>query len=219
MILLKILGGFFVNDYVQFWWMREEFADQQQDWQTGASWDQPGADLLQDAASISGMLSAPLGEPPTDFDVRCVYDSRIINSYDFNFTATISGSSTAGWSAQFIVPVGYRAVPRKWAVQFDQLLTGPSGNSIATIQQNGGDLPNNTVCIGMGTDEPIETFFLCEEQTTFGIAGFNSNPPSNGGVFTGSVNVYGNLIPVSSLALPLAASNQILGVAQTGVGS
>jgi hypothetical protein len=194
------------NDYVMFWWMRGEFAEQREEWQAGADLDQPGSDLLQDSTAVTAMQQAPLGEPPVDFDVRCVYDSRIVNGYDFNFSSPISASSTTGWSATFTVPVGYRAVPRKWSVQFDQVITGAASGSTATIQQNGAGLANNgPIIIGMGTDGPIETFFLCEENTTFGIAGQNTNAVIS---YTGAVNVYGNLIPVSQVALPMAAANE-----------
>ena len=101
------------SDYVIFWWQRGEFAEQIGDWQAGACWDQPGADLLQDDTSVTAMQQAPLGEPKSDFDVRCVYDSRIVNGYDFNFSAAIGGSSVGGgWSAVFVVPNGYRAFNR-----------------------------------------------------------------------------------------------------------
>ena len=36
------------SDVVCFWWQREEFAEQRGDWQTGASLDIPGADLLHE---------------------------------------------------------------------------------------------------------------------------------------------------------------------------
>lgn len=192
--------------YVMFWWQRGEFDEQRQDWQAEASFEQPGSDLLQDASSTQAMLEAPLGEPKSDFDVRCVYDSRVVNGYDFNYSAAITGSSSVGWEATFNVPNGYRIVPREWIVQFDTVFSGQAKNSTATIQQGGAALPNNgPIIIGMGTNDPIKTFFLCEENTTFGIAGFNFN--ANTG-YTGAVTVYGNLIPVTDVALPLAVSNQ-----------
>jgi len=205
-------------DYVAFWWQRGEFAEQRGDWQVGAVWDQPGADLLQDDASITAMQKAPLGEPKSDFDVRCVYDSRIVNGYDFNFSAILTQSSGGSWSASFNVPNGYRAIPRKWDVQFDLPPPGAAGNSTVTIQQQGAGLPNNgPIIIGMGTDDPIETFFLCEENTTFGIAGANTNTAN---ALTVNVNVYGNLIPVTDVALPLSVSNQRqIGSGQIGINS
>ena len=198
------------SDSVEFWWMRGEFADQQQDYQTGASWDQPGADLLGDDNAIVSMQQAGLGEPQTNFTVTAVYDSRIVNGYDFNFTAAITGSNTVPWSANFTVPVGYRAVPREWDVQFDQVSplnpgVGSAG-STAIITQGNAALPNNQVSIGLGTTNPIKTFFICEESTTFGITGLNTLVDQ--ATITGSVNVYGNLIPVTQVALPLATSNE-----------
>ena len=205
------------SDYVMFWWMRGEFAEQRGDFQASADLDQPGADLLQDDFSVAAMQRAPLGEPKSDFDVRCVYDSRIVNGYDFNYSSAISGSSSVGWSATFTVPNGYRAIPRKWDVTFDSPPNGPAANSTAQIVQGGAALPNNNIIVGMGTNNPIETFFLCEENTTFGISGFNSNALTG---YTGAVNVYGNLIPTTDVALPLAVSNQRqIGTGQVGINS
>ncbi len=205
------------NDAVLQWWMREEFAEQREEWQYHADLEIPGADLLQDASAVQGMLTAPLGEPPTDFDVRCIFDSRIINGYDFNYSAAVNQPSGAGWAVSFNVPNGYRAVPRKWSVQFDSPPAGPMRNSTATVTQGGAALPNNgPIIIGMGTDEPIETFFLCEENTAFGISGANSNATTGIEV---NVNVYGNLIPVTDKALPLSVSNQRQIGATIGVNS
>lgn len=197
-------GALIPNDAVLFWWMRDEFAEQQQDWQYPAVYEQPGADLLNDSSSLNSMQAAPLGEPPSDFDVRCVYDSRIVNAYDFNYSFVFpNASSGLPWQVAFNVPNGYRAVPRKWAVEFDVLPVGPLGENIVSLQQNNANVPNNAnIIVGLGTDEPIESFFLCEENTTFGLSGVvNANTNVN-------VNVYGNLIPVTDVALPLSVSNQ-----------
>jgi hypothetical protein len=183
--------------------MRGEFAEQREEWQFGAEYEQPGADLLQDDARVAAMQAAPLGEPQSDFDVRCVYDSRPVNGYDFNFSEQVSISSGVSWTATFNVPNGYRIVPRKWQVQFDSLPLGPLAGNIVSLQQNGADVPNNgPIIVGMGTDEPIESFYLCEENTTFGITGVTQQSTN------ANVNVYGNLIPVTDVALPLSVSNQ-----------
>lgn len=199
------------SDIVEFWWMRDEFAYQREDWQTGASWDQPGADLLGDDAAVTDMLQAGLGEPQTNFTVTAIFDSRIVNGYDFNFTAAISGNQTTPWNATFTVPVGYRAVPRFWDVHFDQVtpIVAGAAASTASILQGGAALPNNAVSIGLGTTNPIKTFFICEESTTFGITGIQGMLNLTGvGSITGVVNVSGNLIPVTQTALPLATSNE-----------
>ena len=199
------------SDNVRCWWARGEFAEQHGDWQTGASVDQAGSDLLQDDASVAAMQKAPLGEPPSAFDVRCTYDSRIVNGYDFNFSQFITSQNLINnpWEMQFMVPNGYRAVPRKWDVMYDTPPVGASYNSTVTLLQQGAALPNNgPIIIGMGTgDEPIDSFFVCEENTTFGITGnvvgtFNTTQDS-----VISVNVYGNLIPVSEAALPFSIAN------------
>lgn len=195
------------------WWEIGEFAEQRGDYQAPASLDESGADVLQADASIGAMLQTPLGEPPSNFDVRAVYDSRPVNAYDFNYSASPSttGSGANGWVATFQVPNGYRAVPRKWSIHYDTIAGGASANSTASIQQGGAALPNNAnIIVGMGTDEPIETFFLCEENTSFGITGINSNiltlnPGQN---YTANVNVWGNLIAVTDVALPFSIANE-----------
>jgi hypothetical protein len=191
------------DDAVMFWWNRGEFAEQREEWQFSADYEQAGSDLLLDDAAVASMQAAPLGEPPSDFDVRCVYDSRPVNGYDFNYSAQVSIASGVAWSTAFNVPNGYRIVPRKWQVQFDSLPLGPLAGNFVSLQQNGANVPNNgPIIVGMGTDEPIESFFLCEENTTFGISGVaNQNTNAN-------INVYGNLIPVTDVALPLSVSNQ-----------
>jgi len=191
------------GDSVLFWWMRDEFAEQREEWQAPADKEIPGSDLLKDDSSVDAMRAAPLGEPPTDFDVRAVFDSRFINSYDFNLSLAVSIASNVTWVATFNVPTGYRAIPRKWSVQFDSPPLGPAAANNVTLQQNGADVPNNgPIIIGAGTDDPIDSFYLCEENTTFGITGINQvNTEVN-------VNVYGNLLAVSDVALPLSISNQ-----------
>jgi|ERR1700677_1281289 len=202
------------TDVVCYWWMRGEFAEQRGDWQTGASLDVPGADLLQDDSSVAQMQVTPLGEPPSDFDVRCVYDSRPVNGYDFNFSAFQASSniSNVPWNFTFTVPNGYRAVPRKWDVFYDTPPSGiPSYQSTVTLIQNQAAVPyNGPIIVGMGTgDAPIDSFFVCEENTTFGISGSVTDVPNSTHATAISVNVYGNLIPVTEVAPPFAVTNQI----------
>lgn len=199
------------NDYVLCWWARDEFAEQRGDFQTNASFDQAGSDLLQDDSSVAAMQQAPLGEPPMAFDVRSVYDSRPVNGYDFNYSGFFASQNLNNnpWTLEFNVPTGYRAVPRKWDVFFDTPPGGPSYASTVTLLQNGAAVPNNgPIIIGMGTgDEPIDSFFLCEENTSFGITGNVTAAPNTTQDSVISVNVYGNLIPVSQVALPFSIAN------------
>lgn len=193
------------------WWKRGEWADAIGDYQASPDFREAsgGMDLFAADASVYAMEHTPLGEPPVDFDVRCVYDSRPVNGYDFNYSISTPAVSTGSWTVQFIVPNGYRAVPREWEIQFDSPFAGPSANSTVSIQQNGAQLPNNgPITIGMGTDEPIKTFFVCEENTTFGITGLNTNIT---GETNANINVYGNLLPVTDVALQFAIANRKYG--------
>jgi hypothetical protein len=205
------------SDVICCFWMRDEFAEQRGDWQTNASLDLPGADLLQDDAAVSAMQSAPLTTPSVDFEVRSIYDSRPINAYDFNFSGTseITGTGSdqlvATWQVTFTVPVGYRAVPRDWDIFFDTPPNVIASDNVVSLQQNGAAIPNNgPIIVGMGTgSRPIKSFFVCEESTTFGVQGAVTLGSNSTQATTISVNVHGNLIPVSDCALPFTIADQL----------
>jgi hypothetical protein len=196
------------------WWTRGEFADQVGDTQAPADLRESGiADMIGVDQAIDAMVATPIGEPDSDFDVRSVYDSRPVNAYDFNFSANADLSSEGSgfsWTVTFTVPNGYRAVPREWDVLYDPGFASANSysDSFVTIQQSGAALPNNgPITVGIGTYDPIKTFFLCEENTTFGMTGFTALTNSSQASSV-NVNVYGNLIPVSEVALPFCIANQ-----------
>jgi hypothetical protein len=205
------------SDVICSWWMRGEFAEQRGDWQTNASLDIPGADLLGQEASTQAMQATPLTPPNVDYEVRSVYDSRPINAYDFNFSAATEFTSPpdpgtiATWEATFTVPTGYRAVPRDWDVFFDTPPNVIASKSTVTLQQQGAAVPNNgPMIIGMGTGPtPIKSFFICEENTTFGIQGSINVGVNSTQSSTISINVHGNLIPVTDCALPFTIADQL----------
>lgn len=203
------------SDVICCWWMRDEFAEQRGEWQTNASLDVPGADLLGQEAATQAMQATPLTPPDVDFEVRSVYDSRPINGYDFNFSGTaeidVNSSETGTWNVTFDVPTGYRAVPREWDVFFDIPPTVIASKNVVSIQQQNANIPNNgPIIVGMGTGaRPIKTFFVCEENTTFGIEGTLTNSANSTQTTTISVNCYGNLIPVSDCALPFTIADQL----------
>jgi hypothetical protein len=203
------------------WWDVGEWADARGDYQGPPDlMDPSGSDVAGDSASTLGMIASPLGEPPVEFDVRSVFDSRPVNGYDFIYSATSSflpGSpSTQGiWSVNFIVPNGYRAVPLEWDISFDQPMSGlAAANSQCSLNQNGSAVPNNqAIIIGYGTgDLPLKTFFVCEENSTFGAQGFNlNNGIQAANTVTVNVKVKGNLIAVSDVALPFSIANKRYG--------
>jgi len=191
------------------WWKNGEYEDEIGDTQAGPDFNVGPADVGNTEQQLAALARAPLGEPPVGFDVRCTFDSRIVNSYDFLLSATLMDGLNSGapWIVTFQVPNGYRMIPREWEVYFDNPPSGLASNSTVTLQQQGAAIPNNgPIAIGSGTSDPIKTFFLCEENTNFGMTGHNSNLTS--GIITGYVRVYGNLIAVSDVALPFAAANK-----------
>lgn len=193
------------------WWERGEYQDAIGNVQQPADVDDTGnADVILDQSSIAEMQAAPLGEPLIGYDVRAVFDSRPINAFDFNFSATSQVTGTTGaWAVTFEVPLGFRAVPRKWYIDFDPGLsinTGPSSSSTASITKGKLNLvQNQLIIVGQGAE--IETFFLCEENTPFGMSGNNLLGATSGANTLAIVNVWGTLIPVSSVALSFCAAN------------
>ena len=198
------------------WWEAGEYASAIGDTQAPPDMaNPPGADLLGDAAATAEMIAAPLGGPATDFSIRSVYDSRPVNAYDFNYSQAVEVTNANGagttvlWAANFSAPNGYRAIPRKWDIFLDPPhAVGPPADSLVSITQSNAAIPNNqNIILGLGTDEPIETFFVCEENTVFGASGATSLIPADTTVNV-NVNVHGNLIPVSQVAAPYSIANE-----------
>lgn len=199
----------FVNHIIE----RGEWSESRGDWQALPDINQPQAgDLIGQDAALQNMVAAKLGQPIGDYDVRSTYDSRPVNGYDFNFSVSLAyspGISATPWVATFIVPTGYRAVPREWEVSYDAQGAFPESNSTVSVQQAGANVPNNqNIIIGNGTTRPIKTFFVCEENTSFGMTGNNigSTVPAT----QVNVKVYGNLIPVTDVSLPYCIANRRL---------
>ncbi|MGH7744386.1 MAG: hypothetical protein ACREQ5_06130, partial [Candidatus Dormibacteria bacterium] len=133
------------------------------------------------------------------------------NAFDFNFTQVlgIDGTSSNGTFFTFLCPLGYRAVPRKWHIFFDSAPGGTAANTTGTLLNNNVAVPSNTNIIlgGTGTgDTPLESFFVVEENTLFGIQIVLTGIV---GIFSTNVLVYGNLLPVTNVALPFEVTNAI----------
>jgi hypothetical protein len=202
------------SDVINSWWAREEFAEQRGDFQTNASLDLPGADLLGQDVAILAMQAAPVSMPPTEFEVHAVYDSRLINSYDFNFSGTAEvtvSNDTVVWAVNFNSPNGYRVVPREWHIFFDMPLQIKASSSLVSLTQNNAGVPNNgNIIVGMGTgSNPIKSFYPVEENTTFGVLGSITGNSATPQTTTIVVNCYGNLIAVTDSALQFAIADQV----------
>lgn len=142
-----------------------------------------------------------LGEPPNFYDVRCVYDSRPVNGYDFNISTQLVAHQLT--FVDIVVPNGYRAVPREWTIDFVPIPVANVNDIIFFPQSNGADVPNNSRMIGSGG--VVKTFFVVEENAVF-----NARFQDPGGLITGTayVQIYGNLLPVTGVALPFEVSNR-----------
>ena len=166
------------------------------------------ADLQTLSASIDAMLSAPLGESGTQYDARSVFDSRPLNAYDGIFSGNATATPDSPWEILFEAPLGYRVVPRNWAVAYDAPGTGPNSNSTVTLLTAESAVPyNSDIVIGPGTED-LESFYLVEEGSAFGMTGQNANIATTTTVY---VNVRVNLIPVTLDQLPYSVVNRIPG--------
>jgi hypothetical protein len=158
----------------------------------------------------------PIGEPPGPGDVRAVFDSRFPNAYDFNFTKNFSygGVSALGFVIiPFIIPFGYRAVVREYTF-FTTPIILPVGGSDGAVQifpqVNGGDVPNNSRVFTSGaSSDPLKVFYLAEEGTSIGIRWFPLDAQLQASAYDITVQVYGNLLPVTGESLPYAVTNRI----------
>ena len=157
-------------------------------------------------AKVAALALATPGEPNILYDVRCVYDSRPVAAYDFNYVSSIAaGAHGATVVTTFQTPSGYRAVPREWSIEFIPTPVADLTDVQIFLQAQGADVPNNSRYIGSGTTSPIRSFFVVEENATFGVRIVDI-----GGVLTGNIIVqcYGNLLPVTGVALPFEVTNR-----------
>ena len=152
--------------------------------------------------------AAPVGTPPSCYDVRSVYDSRPINGYDFHIVQFQSLDSTDTTKrVEMTVPEGYAAVLRGFEAWFEPAPLGANRSDVsANLQLNGGDYPNNTFLIGMATNGLVPMFMLADEFNRIGLK-------LNFTAFTGSgevyVHFYGNFILKSERALPFEIANPV----------
>lgn len=209
-------------------------------WGPGDNYAFIPSDLIALEACKDALENTPVADGPRDYDVRATYDSRLINSYDFNFAQlNLAVLFDEIWTIGFQVPFGYRAVVRKFKITYDNDVGGPIGNSwvvplanttppgntdivtqslwgglnqffIANSVGAGSAVPNTTQ-IPIGPDGEVDCFFVVEEGTWFGMLGENANLVQVGSP-TMSINIYGNLIPSENMQLPFAIGNPIRGM-------
>jgi hypothetical protein len=123
-------------------------------------------DVAGDVASLRALAIAPHGEPPADYTVRSIFDSRPLQGYDFNIicpTDEFNGDEVFS----FTVPSGVVAVVR----EFKHFFTNPSATNknpsgtLVSFQKNGANIQyNHDIPVGADTiANPVKLFFVADE--------------------------------------------------------
>lgn len=147
-------------------------------------------DVIQGQRSRVDAKQTGLGSPALNFTVRSVYDSRPVNSRDFNlWFSTINGGGCgandyAGFRNCFYVPLGYVAVVRRIEVLFPDLPIAPLYNALIAVTVNGTIQDPDGMTVGgpVGVSTPaqlagipvlspgdIETFVIADENELVGV--------------------------------------------------
>jgi len=182
-----------------------EFTDREQQFPADRS-KTPG-DIANAGRLTAQMIAAPPGEPPIDYDVRCVYDSRPINGYDFNVASFAAIGSTNSWSVNFEVPKGYVAVVRSARHFLDPLPSSLDSENdvLATLLVNNIEIQNNNnIPVGVQSDTYLKYFYVVDELNTFGLKLTPSSVPLNTNAW---VTFYGNLISKTGRPIPFEIAN------------
>lgn len=175
------------------------------DRQLPADLDQTSA-FNSNARARESFQETPVGTPPVCYDVRSVFDSRPINTYDFNITQG-GGFTPDNLPVEMTVPEGYVAILRGVEIWFEPNPLGAARSSTsAVLQLNGGDYPNNGFLVGVGTNGPLPVFLLADEFNRIGV-----KFEFFGGPFTGTAFVAfsGNFVLKTARAYPFEVANPV----------
>lgn len=166
-------------------------------------------DAAREGHLTGQMITTPPGEPPIDYDVRSVFDSRPINGIDFNFTDSAGISSATAWTVNVEVPEGYVAVlrgARHFLNPAPATLTSRS-DVLATLLVNEIQQPSNRdIPVGVQSDDIMRFFVLIDELNTMGIT-FTSSATITSS--TGYVTFFGNLISKTGRPVPFEVANPV----------
>lgn len=186
-------------------------------------------DMRSNASRRDAAAQAPLGTPSLDFDVRSIYDSRPVNTRDFNLWFEALTDSTpvdlAVFFRCFAVPVGYVAVVREVTVLFNtagSLGTTPFDGTLAlALDGNFYDPMDVIVGPAIGTPETevaavgaipwrsgeaTKTFMVADQSQFVGIfLGIEGNPVITGGIYVG---FYGNFLQKTNVPANFQIANK-----------
>jgi hypothetical protein len=180
------------------------------------------ADRHARQAKMSAMAKArtdqentPLGSPPKPVDVRSVYDTRPINAFDFNISASASVNSVSPSATLFFsVPQGFICVLRNFDIWFEPNPVASDRSAFQwSLQLNGGDFPYNlNVPFGIAVDRET-CFMIANEFNTVGlrITLGTAAEFADGTIFG---RFYGNFLLKSGLPSALEIGNLVPTAAQ-----
>lgn len=147
-----------------------EFIDREQ--QLPADPRAAGAVDMANVGQLTGQMErVKPGEPPIDFTVRSVYDSRPVQGQDFNITAIVTQIVQPGNNdCSFTVPQGYVAVVRR----LHHFVTNPPvgvginrSDALCSILLDNADYPyNKNIPVGWESDDIVNLFMIADEFQT-----------------------------------------------------
>lgn len=180
------------------------------------------ADYASEGRLAAALPNIPLGEPPTDVDVRSVYDARPIQGFDFNIpilSTEINIGPESGFTSTVMlrttVPHGYVAVVRRLHHSFR--ITGGGvlppitarNQVLATMTYQDAAVPfNANIPVGLESDDIVNCFYVCDEDTQFGVTFFISGTDNFTDGFIDAV-LYGNLIRKTGRPAPQEIGNPV----------
>lgn len=164
-------------------------------------------DMRNAGAAEQAFNAAPIGEPPADFSVRSIYDSRPVQGFDFNQILSTGATSVASSEVSFDVPPGLVAVVRKVHIWIEPLivLTSRSNVLFSLATQHARVQYNENIPVGDENLQPLEFFLIVDENQSVG-AFVTLNVPSAINVF---MHFYGNFLVKTGRAAPFEIANKV----------
>lgn len=163
-------------------------------------------EMSQDAKATAGMRAAPAGDPPADYDVRSVYDSRPVQGFDFNITAE-TGETSSPFTVEWIVPEGFVAVVRALHHWFNPApLIASREDVLLTLLRDGSDVRFNVeIPVGSESDELVKVFAIYDEFQTVGARLVNVGLVNTAAF----VHFYGNFLLKTDTTPAFQIANQV----------
>lgn len=127
------------------------------------------ADVSEDGKAAEALKRAPMGEPPDEYTVRSVYDSRPVSTFDFNITPSAQELASTN-TVDFQVPQGYVCVLRRVFHTINDPPGTNRANFLMTLMLNGAAFQyNRDIPVGFESDDLVRCFMVADEFDTVGV--------------------------------------------------